>query len=68
MGHACEGTLTCVIESSVPRGSGQPHLADVHGIQLGQQDLGQVCGLRVMMLHVFSLFPVQPLWRGEGVH
>ena len=28
----------------------QPHLADIHGIQLGQQDFREVSGLRVVML------------------
>ena len=43
-----------------------PHLADIHGIQLGQQDFREVSCLRVVVLYVFSLFLVQPLWGERG--
>lgn len=45
----------------------QVHLADVHGVQLGQQDLRQVYSLRVMVLYALSSLPVQSLWEQRGL-
>lgn len=40
------------------------HLAQVGGVELGLKHLGQVAAQRVVVLHAFTLFPVQPLqWK-----
>lgn len=42
------------------------HLAQVGGVELGLKHLGQVAAQRVVVLHAFTLFPVQPLQRQNG--